>query len=95
MAIVKDLARPDSIVDRSLTSTGDSWRRQVEITPSDVTVYSPPLQQLLVGGAGTIEIVNNNGDQSTITAVAGQTILAEVRQVLSTGTTATGLVGMS
>lgn len=95
MAIVKDLARPQSIVDQQITATGDSYKRQVEITPSDSTVYSPRLQAIVIGTGGTLEIVNSNGDAVSYSVVDGQTLLVEASKVMSTGTTATGLVGWS
>lgn len=95
MAIVKDKARPESTVDRQITATGDSYKSAREITPSDSAVFSPRLQAIVAGTAGTIEAVNSNGDQVTYTVVAGETILAEIAQVLATGTTATGLVGLN
>lgn len=93
MAFVKDLARPQSIVDKQITATGDSWKRHREITPSDSTVFSPRLQSFCVGTTGTVEAINSNNEQVTYNAVAGQTILAELKQILATGTTATGIVG--
>lgn len=95
MAFVKDKARPQSIVDRQITATGDSFKRQGEITPSDSAVFNPRLQGFVVGAAGTVEAINSNGDQVTYTCVAGQTVIAEIAQILATGTTATGIVGLS
>lgn len=95
MAIVKDLARPQSVVDVQVTATGDSWKGHREITPSNSAVITPRLQGFVVGTAGTVEAINSNGQQVTYTVVAGETVFAEIAQILSTGTTATGIVGFN
>lgn len=51
--------------------------------------------QLYVGGAGDVKVVTENGDTVTFSAVPVGTILPiRVKQVLSTGTTATNIVGL-
>lgn len=62
------------------------------ITPSD-TAYVD-LVGVIVGGAGTVAVVDSLGATTSVTAVAGQTINARIVQVKATGTTATGLVGL-
>lgn len=61
------------------------------ITPSDVTVYSPPLRAIYVGGAGNIALTFTDGTTAVFTAVAVGVIhsFGMVKQILSTGTTAT------
>lgn len=93
MAIVADKARPGQGLDNSLSSLKRSYPNTLEITKSDSTIYAPVLQALYIGGAGDVEVVDRNGTQSTITSVGGQTVFGEFKQILSTGTDATGLVG--
>lgn len=64
----------------------------VAITPSDTAAVD--LVGLMVGGAGTVAVVDSLGGTTTVTAVAGQTINARIVGVKATGTTATGLVGL-
>lgn len=65
------------------------------ITKSDATVYSPPLDGLYVGGAGTVNIVDANGNTTSFTMVAGGFLPVKCKQVLSTGTAATLIVGLN
>jgi hypothetical protein len=62
------------------------------VTPSDTAFVD--FVGLLVGGAGTVAVVDSLGGSASITAAAGQTINARIVQVKATGTTATGLVGL-
>lgn len=67
----------------------------IAVTKSDATEYYPPIT-LYVGGTGNVAVVDALGGASVIfTAVPAGTVLpVRVRQVLSTGTTATALVGV-
>jgi hypothetical protein len=62
------------------------------ITPSDTAFVD--LVGLIVGGAGTVVVVDSLGATTSVAAVAGQTLSARIVQVKATGTTATGLVGL-
>lgn len=63
------------------------------ITPSDTTRYDPPLKGIRAGVAGDI-VVRSAGENVTITAAQiGEHIPGEITQVLSTGTTATSIIG--
>lgn len=97
MAYVKDLARPESIVDRQITGQSDSWKRMVAVTPSDSTVYSPRLQGLFIGGTGgTVAIENSNGDIVSLVVAANSYHFEEIRRVLATGTTGVAdVIGLS
>lgn len=94
MAYVKDLARPESKIDRQITGQSDSWKRLVTVTPSDSTVYSPRLQAIYVAGTGNLVIENSNGDTVTVAVADGSWHYEEIRRVMAT-TSATGLVGAS
>lgn len=66
----------------------------VAVTPSDVTVFSPPLIALRVGTASGPVAVKSGGQTVIIPAVLlGETIYGSFNQVLATGTTATGITG--
>lgn len=69
-------------------------RNQVAVTKSDATVYTPPLDALYVGGAGDVVTKDKDGTSATYTVTAGGYVLCQCTQVMSTGTTATGIVGL-
>lgn len=93
MAIVRDLARPESIVDIPMGQSNTS-RNRFAITPSDTVNFTKFPREILVGGAGTVAIVDFDNVVTTVTAVAGQSISAICKRINSTGTSATGLVGI-
>jgi hypothetical protein len=66
----------------------------VEITPSDVTTYSPPLVGLRVGSTeGDIKVVSG-GATVTIPSVAiAETLVGQITKVFATDTTAAGITG--
>jgi hypothetical protein len=64
----------------------------VAVTPSDTAFVD--LVGLIVGGAGTVSVVDSLGNTTSLTVIAGQTIRARIVQVKATGTSATGLVGL-
>jgi hypothetical protein len=66
------------------------------ITPSDSAVYSPEYNGLYVGGAGNVAVIPK-GQSTSVTLVgvlAGSVLPIQVSKVLSTGTTATNIVGL-
>ena len=68
----------------------------VAVTKSNTTVYSPPLTKLYVGGTGDVALLAS-GDTvaQTIAGVAAGVWIVDVaiQKVMSTGTTATELIG--
>lgn len=65
------------------------------VTPSDATVFSQPTRSLWVGGAGNVAVRMLDGTTPIFTAVAAGALLPiRVDKVLSTGTTATLIVGL-
>lgn len=69
-------------------------RKAVSVTPSDSTTYSPPLRALYVGTSGNVAVMAED-DTSSVTFVGVSGILpVSVTQVLSTGTTASDIVGL-
>lgn len=72
----------------------DASPNLIDITPSDVTVYDPPLTGIRVGTAAGDVAVVSNGVTVTIPAVeVAETLPGSITQVLATGTTATGITG--
>lgn len=66
----------------------------VAVTPSDTADQF--YDSLFVGGAGNVSVVTAAGQTVTLTGVAAGTRLPlRVRKVRSTGTTATGVVGLA
>lgn len=68
----------------------------VAVTASDSTVYDPPLLSLWVGSTGDVA-VRMSGSQNAVTfASVGSGVLLKmsVDKVLSTGTTASDIIGL-
>lgn len=67
------------------------------ITPNDDTDLATETRSLYVGGAGNVSVIlANDADPVTLTALAvGVLHELRVRRVRATGTTATGLVGLT
>jgi hypothetical protein len=69
----------------------------VAITPNNSIELANVVDSIFVGVAGTVNLVPLNGSVASpvsFTAVAGSVIPVRTRQVLSSGTSATGLVGL-
>lgn len=67
----------------------------VAVTKSDATVYNPPLRAVYVGGSGDLAVIAAD-DTSAVTLVslmAGIWHPIECKQIMSTNTTATDIVG--
>lgn len=82
---------------KSATRTRDSYapfEDLIQITPSDVTTFDPPLRGCIVEVAGDLAIspIKSSSDV-TITVLAGQMIPVLMDKVLATGTTATVVCG--
>lgn len=66
----------------------------VAVTPSDATVYDPPLRGLYINGSGTISIVFWDGSTFAGTPAAGVFHpIAGIAQIRAAGTSATGIYG--
>lgn len=80
------------------TSTAVSTAsRAVTVTPhntNDLAIYAKALR---INGAGTVcflPVGNADGQTITIDAAAGEYVQIQVRRVLTSGTTATGIVAL-
>jgi hypothetical protein len=65
------------------------------IEPSDITALQDLTRAIYIGGAGSLRLVDASGNTVIFDGLVGGFILpVRAQQVLSTGTTATGLVAM-
>lgn len=69
--------------------------RIMEIVPSDTGKLAFVTRAVTVETAGHLQVVTARGDAGRIFVAAGIPFPIRVRQVLATGTTATGIVGLS
>lgn len=78
------------------TSIDAPYTAAVAITPHDTNELATVTRGLYIGGAGNVAaVLADGGDAVTLTALAvGVIHRLRVRQVLATGTTATGIVGL-
>jgi hypothetical protein len=68
----------------------------IAITKSDTTNYDPPLAALYVGGTGDVAVKTAAGNTVVFSAVpAGFIIPIACKQVRSTSTTATLILGLT
>jgi hypothetical protein len=73
----------------------DPAQEAFHIIPSDTERFNPPIRAIYVGGAGDLRFRSLNENIVTLTGVtAGLIYPVFAVQVMSTGTTATSLVGM-
>lgn len=83
---------PGSILLQDNSNSGPVTGGAVAVTPSDSTVYDPPLRGLYINGSGTVAIVF--ADATTFSGTLATGIIhpiAGIGKVMSTGTTATGI----
>ncbi len=64
------------------------------VTPSDSATFSPLPKGIYVGGAGNIALTGEDGTSVTFAVVAGAFLPLCPSKVLSTGTTATGIIAL-
>lgn len=65
------------------------------ITPSNTTTYVPAIRQIYVAVTGSVAVEDVAGNQVTFVSVPAGFYLTPffVKKVLSTGTTASGMIG--
>lgn len=68
-------------------------RHHVVITPSDANDLTREML-IYAGGAGTITVHDSNGTPATYNLTAGDIVPIVAKRVLSTGTTATPVIGL-
>lgn len=84
----------------TVSKVATSYQSAVAIVPTDATPIGP-FAGFIVGSAGTIAVVMRNGDgvggvaPVTIDVVAGMVYPLAIQGVNFTGTTATGIVGLT
>ena len=67
-----------------------------DIAPSDTLYLTVPIDALYVGGDGNVRMGSGQEAPVTIAVTAGGPIfVGQVNRIYSTGTTATGLVGVA
>lgn len=68
----------------------------VAITPSDSTIYNPPLRSVYVGGTGNVSVLAIGDTVAVVfsNVPTGGYVLAQCQKVMATGTTATLLTGL-
>lgn len=64
------------------------------VTPSDTEPLSGRVIGLFVGAAGNVTVKGADGVAATFAASAGQYLVGRFRVVMSTGTTASGIVAL-
>lgn len=69
--------------------------RMMEIVPDDASDLAFLTRAIAVEAAGHLQIVTGSGDTGRIFIAAGIPFPIRVRQVLATGTTAGGIVGLA
>lgn len=67
--------------------------RWTAITPSDSATTN--YRALWINGAGNIVLEDDLGNSETFTVTAGTLLPVQPRKVLSTGTTASGILGLN
>jgi hypothetical protein len=71
------------------------------VTPSDATLYDPPLRLLYCGGAGNLVLVLDSNDETdadhrfTVAVTAGQLLDVFAIKQVRAASTATGLLGFT
>ncbi|WP_209426783.1 hypothetical protein [Pararhodobacter sp. SW119] len=81
---------------RHETSLTAPAERAEAIVPSDSAELPRATRAIYVGGAGDLRVRMISGEAVTFAGMqAGMSYPLRLRQVLATGTTATGLVGLS
>lgn len=71
------------------------YQKATAITKSDSTTYTPPLDAWIPGTTANVAIVDLAGNTVTIAVIAGQLYEIGASKIMSTNTTATGIVGLN
>lgn len=69
--------------------------RLTEVVPDDSTPLSFVTRAITVETSGHLQVVTSGGDTGRIFVAAGIPFPLRVKQVMATGTTATGIVGLA
>jgi len=81
---------PQALADQTAPPGG-----HLAVTPSDVNMLYPPLREIRVGAAGDVKLRLAGSANEVVykDCYVGEYISGRIAQVLSTGTTATDIVG--
>lgn len=72
----------------------DSFKGALAIAASDTVDLASPVSAIYVGVAGAIKVIMANGETATFSNVPVGVFPIAVTRVFSTGTAATGLIGL-
>jgi hypothetical protein len=84
----------DAAVMNVVTRTIEAYSGAVKITPSDSASLSAPVRGLVVSVAGDVKVVMVDNTVATIYLAAGIIHPLIVTKIYSTGTAATGIIGL-
>ncbi len=70
-----------------------SATRWTSVTPSDSTITN--YRAVWINNAGNLAVRDANGNDETFTVTAGTLLPIQPIRILSTGTTATGILGLN
>lgn len=69
-------------------------REAIELTPNDAVTFDRAFTALWVGSAGTVTLTDTLGNNAAFVIPAPGLLPVQATRVLSTGTTATDIVGL-
>jgi hypothetical protein len=84
----------DHFTGRAKSLIGPATALSAVVPSDDTDLPDGTTRAIHVGGAGTIAVMDMNGNVATLNSLDSQYHPVRVRRVLATGTTATGIVAM-
>lgn len=80
-------------IDRIARTPDGMCQNHQAVTPSDSTVYDPPLRVIYAAGSGTLVLTDINDVDATYTVLAGTVVNWMLIKKVKAASTATGIVG--
>jgi len=77
-----------------MSTSTETARDAIEITPDDVGDLTPRPRALFIGGTGNIRVMTWDGSDVTFNSVPVGVLPISVRRVFATGTTAGNIIGL-
>jgi hypothetical protein len=71
-----------------------SYKNMVAITPDNATLLTHQVAEIMVAVGGTVTVLTAGGQTVQFTAVAGFRYPIIAKRINSTGTAATGIIGL-